>query len=556
MFSNRSNYLAVSVIVGITILAYWQVSYNGFVSYDDFLYITQNPEIQKGFSFDSIKWAFSISSHKSVWHPLTWLSLMLDYQLFGFNAAFYHLENLALHLLNALLLFFILNRTTEKTFPSFLVAMLFAIHPINVESVAWVAERKNLLSCFFGMAAILSYVEYVRKRNIAWYILVTLFFILSLLAKPMLVTLPFLLLLLDVWPLNRMELAMKPGNHDTWADIGRVLRRAILEKAPLLAITCITCIITMQSAKGLGVSDVNGQTGLMDKVSNALVSYIGYILKMIWPAELPVFYPFPKEYPLWQVAGAFLLLAAVSFYAYREKQKRPYLLVGWLWYLGTMVPMIGLVRSGLWAAMANRYAYVPLIGIFIMVAWGLEEITRSSERRRLLVAAAAGILLALGVRTFYQVKVWKNTFTLFEYTISASDDNYIAYGILGDAYYLQRGDIEKAGMLYKKSYQINPSSIEFDIGNAIGSYEKGDYYTAIHSLKRALFKKNDFLPALFYLGKVHESLGKYDQALQFYTLAQKSNDRDTDNFKLQSMLNAKRISSLKNVPSSPTPLLR
>ena len=361
---SQSHLICLGLVISI-LLCYWQVRNYEFINFDDDLYVTDNRNVQAGINRSGIKWAFSFEDkNKTHWHPLSWLSHMTDIQLYGMNPGQHHLTNVIFHIFNTLLLFFVLYRMTGKVWQPAIVAALFGVHPLNVESVAWVAERKNVLSTFFFMLTLLAYALFSEKPNTFRYLLIVIFFIFGLLSKPMLVTLPFVLLLIDIWPLGRIEL-LQPGNK-RWCILGRL----ILEKIPLFILSGLSTFLGSASLQGLG-SYISLQTAPMTlRLSNALVSYVKYMGKMIWPHNLAVFYPFPKIIPIYQTLGAFILLVWVSFMFFAAFKRRPYLTIGWLWFLGTLVPVIGLIQVGLWPALADRWAYLPMIGLLIIATWG------------------------------------------------------------------------------------------------------------------------------------------------------------------------------------------
>ncbi|MBC2695325.1 MAG: hypothetical protein HF982_08645, partial [Desulfobacteraceae bacterium] len=334
-------------LVIATLAVYWQINYHEFINFDDSLYILQNKQVQKGLTSESISWAFSFTDI-AYWHPLTWLSHMLDCQIYGLIPGMHHRTNLILHIVNSILLFFVFQKMTGALWRSAFVATLFALHPLNVESVAWVAERKNVLSTFFWMLTMLAYVHYTTRPGLYRYLLTLLFLMLGLMAKPMLVTLPFVLLLLDYWPLERLR-NQSPFN-------------LILEKIPFFAFSAVSVYISSLSVKYYGIVVSTELVPMQIRIANALVSYVKYIEKMIWPKNLAIFYPFPDTLPIWQILGAGLFLASISFLVFLNLRKKPYLCMGWLWFLGTLIPVIGLKQAGLWPAMADRWAYVPFVG--------------------------------------------------------------------------------------------------------------------------------------------------------------------------------------------------
>ena len=399
MSKNRQILTVNILLAALTLAAYWQVGNNGFVNFDDDVYVSLNRHIHNGITIDGLRWAFT-AGYASNWHPLTWISHMLDIQFFGPAPHWPHLVNLLFHIANVLLLFFVLRRMTAALWQSALVAALFALHPLHVESVAWIAERKDVLSTFFLMLTLAAYGQYAGKPSYRWYLAVILFFALGLMAKPMLVTLPFVLLLLDYWPLERLlqnkpqpvvptQLSPAPGHRKKGKAARRpvkvaveiekpavnrsqweLIRPLLLEKIPLVVLTIFSCAFTYIAQKEGGAFAPIEIYTFRIRIGNALVSYLRYIAKTVWPANLAVLYPHPGLVPLWQVFGAALCLIALTLIVIRTARRFPYLAVGWLWFCGTLVPVIGIVQVG-GQAMADRYTYIPSIGLFIMAAWGI-----------------------------------------------------------------------------------------------------------------------------------------------------------------------------------------
>ncbi|MBL7207805.1 MAG: glycosyltransferase family 39 protein, partial [Desulfobacterales bacterium] len=408
----------VCLFLALTVLAvYWQVGNHEFVNYDDKDYITENQHVQAGLTLKSIAWAFT-STHAGNWHPLTWLSHMLDCQIYGLNPCGHHFTSVFFHILNSILLFLVFKRMTGAFWKSAFVAALFALHPLHVESVAWAAERKDVLSAFFWMLTMGSYIRYVERPGTNRYLLVLLFFALGLMAKPMLITLPFVLLLLDYWPLGRFHVrkpeAAQPSEEKPQKDTKSKKRKSrkrlaknavqakkttgsdyqwslalslLWEKIPLFVLAAASSVVTFFVQQSGGAVRSLDALPLFVRISNALVSYISYIVKMILPHNMAILYPHPKDFSIWQVAGACLLLACISFIAIRSMKRYPYFAVGWLWYLGTLVPVIGLVQVGL-QSMADRYTYIPLTGIFIIIAWGISDLAAKWCYKKEWLAAA------------------------------------------------------------------------------------------------------------------------------------------------------------------------
>jgi tetratricopeptide (TPR) repeat protein len=402
----RSITIAVvcTALAAVTIAAYWPVLYCDFVALDDSAYVVENHHVRRGLTLDGVRWAFS-TGHQANWHPLTWISHMLDCELFGLDAGLFHLTNLLLHAANAVLLLLVLRAMTGRVWPSAFVAAAFALHPLHVESVAWIAERKDVLSTLFWMLTMAAYVGYARRGGVGRYLLVVVVFALGLTAKPMLVTLPFVLLLLDYWPLGRLTAEVEGRRQKAQSGPSSVVcppsspaegrlpfSSLVAEKLPLFVLAAASCVVTylVQQAGEAVVALERMPPGL--RLSNALVSYVAYIVKMAWPVGLAVLYPLPRQIPLWQPILAFTVLAIATVAFILQARRRRYLAVGWLWYLGTLVPVIGLVQVGT-QALADRYSYIPLTGLFIIAAFSAADLCRFRRSLRPVAAAAAVLLL-------------------------------------------------------------------------------------------------------------------------------------------------------------------
>jgi tetratricopeptide (TPR) repeat protein len=422
---NRPGLISFSLIVA-TVLVYAPVHRHEFINYDDPYYVTSNPHTQAGLNLDTVRWAFT-SSHASNWHPLTWISHLLDGQLFGLNPAGHHLVNVLFHTANVLLLFTLLRRTTEALWRSAIVAALFALHPLHVETVAWVSERKDVLSTFFGLLTLICYAQYVARTQVRtgttkiFFILALICFALGLLSKPMLVTWPFVLLLLDFWPLRRITFPLATVPAIVW-------RKLLLEKLPFLGLTIAMCVVTILVQHGSGATIPFDVLPVGARLAQMPVAWIRYLAKTFWPENLAMFYPyvtFAWDSPL--VLGAALLMLGVTFGAYWQRRQRPFLALGWFWFLGTLMPVIGLVQVG-WQGIADRYTYIPHIGLFIAIVWFAAEMTERIKVPRIGRGVfAALVLAACGVLASRQLAHWQNTGTLARHTIRVTQDNYLAH---------------------------------------------------------------------------------------------------------------------------------
>ena len=573
--------MIILALTVLTVASYWRVAGNEFIGYDDDVYVYNNHHVQEGITPQSLKWAFNMG-HAANWHPLTWISHMVDFRLFGPKPMGHHAVNLIFHVLNTVLLLLVLSRMTARpgspqagaVWKSAFVAGLFAVHPLHVESVAWVAERKDVLSTFIWLLAMGAYVLYSEKPSIRRYVPVIVLFALGLMAKPMLVTLPLVLLLLDYWPLKRSR---------PWSSL-------ILEKTPLLALSVCSSIVTCIAQNQGRALNALGLVPLDQRLSNALVSYVSYLLKTIWPAKLAVFYTLMKP-PAWQALGALLLLIAVSYLVIRAK--RPYFSVGWLWFLGTMVPVIGIVQVGAQST-ADRYTYVPLIGLFVIVAWGIPDLASNTERwgdgatgrggeipRNGLATVACLVIIGLAVGTWVQVRYWKNDVTLFVHAIKVTRNNYVAYAGLGAALaregkyeqaveylttaiairsdmphyhlclgnvYFTMGKYAKAADSYAKGLSANPDledaqkSLQLGIDTSLVHYNfgmalqnQGKFDEAIREYRAAIRLKPNLGPAHNNLAVVLYSAGNYDEAWSEVQLAEKNGTAVNPEF-LQALL--------------------
>ena len=493
-------------LVLLTALVYAPVRHHQFLYLDDADYVTGNAQVQHGLSLESLAWALT-HSHSANWHPLTWISHMLDCQLWGLNPGGHHLTNLLFHVLNATLLFLVLKAMTGARWRSAVVAALFAWHPLHVESVAWVAERKDVLSAFFWLLTLAAYWQYVRQPRWQRYWLVVLCYALGLMAKPMLVSLPFVLLLWDYWPLERFA---PTASRFTL----RVVVRLFREKLPLFLLAAASSIVTFVIQKNAGAFDASEGVSFSWRLANAVLSYCAYAFKTIWPVDLAVFYPFRTALVTWQVVGAALFLGAVTALVIASRRAR-FLAVGWFWYLGSLVPVIGLVQVG-GQGMADRYTYIPLIGLFIMVTWGSAWLVESQPRWRIgAIVGATGLLAACLVCTEMQLRYWRDSKTLFEHALSATSGNAFMHFALGDTLKSQ-GDIDGAIRHYDEAVRLNPSSHRnaFLLGGILLLQGRAEEATV--QFQDALRLKPDFPDAHCDLAEALAQQGRLDQALAHF----------------------------------------
>ena len=489
--TNRYRTLFICLALTVVILiAYWQVHSHSFIDFDDPLYVTENPNVRAGLTWQGMKWAFA-ASHAYNWHPLTWMSHMLDCQLFGLDPAGHHLTNVLLHIANSVLLLLVLTVATGRFWQGAFVAGLFALHPLHVESVAWVSERKDVLSTFFWLLTMWFYIRYARRPRPGAYLPVMLVFALGLMAKQMLVTLPFVLLLMDYWPLQRFPVPPKSRQRQQNGFRSASFGHCCLEKIPLLCLSLIASIIVYLIQNKVALVKSAAVIPLGYRLGNALVAYAEYIFKMFYPVRLGVLYPHPeRNLPLWQVLIAACVLLCVSAGVVRLARTRRWLLVGWLWYLGTLVPVIGLVQVGL-QAMADRYTYVPLIGLFIIVAWGAAELlSRWKHARIAAMAGSLAVLSVLTVLTYLQVRYWQNSITLYEHTVAVTRNNDVMHYNLGQLL-LQGGKIEPAIEHFRQAVIIRPDqpTVHQNLGVLLMRQGKND--EAIEQFRQVLKYRPD-----------------------------------------------------------------
>ena len=536
---------SLSVLLGLlltalTVATYWPIRQNGFIDFDDHEYIVDNPVVADGVSWRSVRWALT-TRHTGNFHPVTWLSHLIDGELFGVDRpAGHHLHNLLLHTASALVLFGLLVRMTGAVGRSFFAACVFAVHPLQVESISWAAERKAVLAMLFWMLTLLAYVRYVERRTVLRYLAVAVFFALALASKQTVVTLPFVLLLLDYWPLGRVDVPARGRGGDrrptesTSPDLTcsqapawqralptqpRSLNQLIWEKVPLLAMTAAVCLLTLWVQAQAGLVKAGTTRPLTARLENAAVSYVVYLRKMLWPSDLAVFYPHPGDtLPAWKVAGSVAVLLALTGIALATRKRRPYLAVGWFWYVGTLVPLIGLVQAGL-HAMTDRHSYIPLVGLEIAIAWLVADAAEAWRARPLMLGAAGtAVVLVLAALSWRQTRLWRDSITLFEHTINVTDENDVARYNL--ALVLEReGRRAEAIRRYEEAVAINPDyvSARLNLGAALAQEAKFD--EAVEQLEALLRQKPDDEMAHHNLANVLVELGRDEEAADHYRRA-------------------------------------
>lgn len=517
--------LCVGLFV-LTLAFYSPIVHDGFVLLDDIPYILSNPPVRAGLTWATVKWSFT-TFHAGYWHPVTWLSHALDCQVFGLNPAGHHYVSLLLHAGSAVLLFLLLQEATALLWPSLLVAALFAMHPVNVESVAWAAERKNVLSMFFFLLALWAYDRYARRGGVWRYAVVTILFVVGLMAKPQIITLPCVLLLWDYWPLQRMF--AKPGMEGSGKRAApRSVSYLLLEKVPLFVIVVAASILTMKAQGSADAVRTLSEFSLSARLENAIVSYARYLANLAWPIHLAPLYPHAgNSLPLWQVAISVALLLGLTAIAFRWKDRR-YLAVGWFWFLGVLVPMLGIVQVGE-QAMADRFVYVPMIGIAIAIVWAVWDVLEEKKvSSAWMVAPAAVAVLVLGALTFHQLSYWKDGETLWRYTLSLNQNNYMAHQDLAMALD-QQGRVQEAIPEFRAAealHEFPPFQVL-----SLGIYEQrnGHPQQAVELYQKVLHKSGDEQLRTFawsQSGSANAQMKNYDQANSCYENVLRANPND------------------------------
>lgn len=502
---------ALCGIIALEFAAYASVWRSGFVRFDDPDYVTKNPQVLAGLSWSGARWAFT-TGHAANWHPLTWLSHMLDVQLFGLSPTAPHVMNLLLHACNTILLFVALRRMTGAVWRSLLVAALFGLHPLHVESVAWISERKDVLSTCFWMLALIAYTGYAREPTVRRYLLVALLFTLGLLSKPMVVSLPFVLLLLDVWPLGRTRFWR--GGPPQTSGRRAPPTRVIFEKLPLVGLAAIVSAVTIVVQRSGGSVGSVAAYPLPLRIENAAINYVAYIADMIWPARLGAFYPYRQSPSPVTVVGSVLLLAIVTAVALRTAQRRPYVIVGWFWYIGTLTPVIGVVQAGL-QSMADRYTYVPLIGLFIVATWAIADLASARSKQRVAIPVAAALVLACTVRTYTQARTWHDSLSLWQNAVDATSDNAYAEYNLG-VVLVEAGRVDDGIARFREALRVDPtySDVHIDLGNALN--RRGAVDDALAQFDTVVRLRPDYAEARVAYGNLLRTRGRNADAIAQY----------------------------------------
>jgi Tfp pilus assembly protein PilF len=504
--SSREQILIIYIVLAtITLAVFWQVNQYDFV-YDDVVYITENSHIKSGITLDGFRWAFS-TRYADLWNPLLWLSFMADYQLFGLNAGSYHFTNLILHILSTLLLFWLFNRMTGAIWKSAFVAAFFALHPLHVESVAWIAERKDVLSAFFWMLTLCLYVYYTEKPIMRRYLLVLFSFVLALMSKPMVVTLPVVMILLDYWPLKRFE--SEKGNCVLWQ---------LKEKMPFFILSAALVIVTFYTPNE-EVRYIKGFP-LSSRIANAPVAFMTYLERTFWPHDMAAFYPFPAQIPIWQVLGTSLLIIVITTVVVIMLKRMPFLFVGWIWYAVTILPVIGFIPVAFYPyAMADRYHYLPSIGIAVILAWGIPSLIKSEQTRKKILFPVGIIFLSImAFLSWNQCEYWKNSFELWKHALEVTKNNCPAHNNFGLTLFA-KGKIDEAINHYNKAILIEPDYVYAYNNRGIIYGERGQYKLAIEDFNNAIRIIPTFADAYGNLGFTYHKLGQYNHAIEDYSKA-------------------------------------
>lgn len=492
------------LLAAVTLAVYWQVSQFEFVNIDDGPYVTENRLIQSGITFEGIRWAFS-TTYAEFWHPLTWLSLMFDYQLYGLNAGGYHTTNLILHILSTLLLFWLFNRMTEAPWKSAFVAALFGIHPLHVESVAWIAERKDVLSGFFWMLTLCLYVYYTEKPGIRRYGLVLCGFVLALMSKPMVVTLPVIMILLDYWPLKRFEL--QKGSLILWQ---------LKEKFPFFVLSAAASIIAIYARYKPYGKDF--QSTISSQITNAAVAFLTYVEKTFWPQDMAFFYPFSAQIPIGYFYVSLVLMIMVSVAVILMVKQLPYFFVGWFWYTITILPVIGIIKVGDFS-MADRYHYLPSIGLTVMLAWGIPALLKSEEIRTKVVFPAGIVFVVLmALLAHRQCTYWENSLSLMRHALQVNQHNYLAHNNMGLVLFNQ-GRIAEAIKHDNESIRLKPYYAYAYNNRGIVYGEQRQYQLALNDFNEAIRRMPFYADAYYNRGVTYDKLSQHQHAIDDYNKA-------------------------------------
>lgn len=506
--------IVYSIIILATLSVYLPVKDYDFTNYDDDMYVFHNPRVLGGLTFKNILWSLT-AIEAANWHPLTWISHMTDIQIFGLNAGGHHLTSVGFHILNTVLLLVLLSTMTREFWKSSFVAALFALHPLHVESVAWIAERKDVLSTFFCFLALLSYTHYCQKKNRQQYLLSLLFFICALMTKPMVVTLPFVFLILDYWPLKRFP---EVFSNKITVQFKWVLGHLLVEKIPFLMLSFLSCLITLV-AQHRAFNSIEAYP-LISRITNPLISYTEYLAKMVCPFPLAVLYPHPRMFFLWKFIASLFVILPIFYLSIRKLRRRPWLTVGWFWYIGTLVPVIGLVQVG-YQGYADRYTYIPLIGLFIMISWQLPEMAQSWRHKTIVLSVSAvGTLSVLWLLTSFQIRHWENNITLFEHALKSTSENFVAHNNLGVSL-AEKGNYNEAIVHYREAIRIFPGYGDAYHNLGFIANKQGHFQEAIFHYQNAIAYNPNSAQSYYSLASLYFELKQNGNAIIYYAKALK-----------------------------------
>ncbi len=504
---DKNKLIVYFALVVITFAVFWQVNQYDF-AFDDDVYVTQNSHIQSGITLNGLRWVFS-TRYFYLWTPLVWLSFIINYQLYGLNAGGYHLTNLILHVLSTLLLFWLFNRMTKEIWKSAFIAALFAIHPLHVESVAWISERKDVLSAFFWMMTLCLYVYYTEKPIIKRYLPVLFSFICALMSKPMAVTLPVIMILLDYWPLKRFQ--SKKDNFILWQ---------LREKLLFFILSTIVVIITFYpqqdtSLNTLYSSNFQDEIPLIFRMANAPIASVTYLVKTFFPYDMTIYYPFSAPIQAWQVIITSLLIIVITIIAAVRMKRHPYLFTGWIWYVITIFPVIGIIQIA-GHSMADRYTYIPLIGIFVILAWGIPSLINSAKtKKKMLFTASIAALIILAVLAWKQCSYWKNNADLWNHALNVTKNNYVAHNNIAAALF-KEGKTKEAIYHCNQAISIAPNYVKPYINKGLIYSKLGQYNVAVENFNEAINRKTDYAEAYLGRGHAYERSGQYQRAIEDY----------------------------------------
>lgn len=512
MTNSKKKLIVYVILTVMTIAVYWQVNQYDFVYMDDEIYVTGNTRIQSEISWEGIRWAFS-TKYSGLWNPLIWLSLMFDYQLYGLNAGGYHITNLILHILSTLLLFWLFKRMTGTIWKSAFVAALFALHPLHVESVAWIAERKDVLSAFFWILTLCLYVYYTEKPALKTYTLSLFLFVCAIMSKPMVVTLPLIMILLDYWPLKRFQHREDGSNSKEFAW-EKSFSRLLLEKIPFFVLSTLLVIITLYNP-----NHTKSEIFLLNsRLANATVSFVTYLGKTFWPYDMAPFYPFLSQIRVWQIMGAFLLIILISAAVVVMAKRMPYLFVGWMWFSIIIAPVIGIIQINQ-QAMTDRYHYLPSIGIGIMLAWGIPYLIKNINiRKKILFPVAITFLAIMAILAWKQCGYWKSTIEISKHTLHVTKNNYVVNYCLASTLATE-GKMEDAIYYYNEAIRLNVDYSEAYNKRGTVYAHLGQYQRAIEDYSQVIRMRPDYPEAYNNRGLVYCHIDQYQSAINDFSMA-------------------------------------